>query len=172
MPALVRFRFTRDLLIALEGELQPRAYVAPFVYDIKVNVARIAVAGSHGEIVEVHGADKSYANEIAQELLRLVPVKVAAPDAAPVVHMHPTSDQVVLMEQETKPRAGSSHVAPPMSDSVVAMNADKEQPDHVPCPLPSDVVVAMEAELLGPPPESPPAPQTSDAVVLASLKEA
>ena len=96
MPALVRFRFTRDLLVPFPGELQPRAYTAPFVYDLKLPIARLAVAGQHGDVVEIHGVDADEGDDIARELLALVPDPPTAPEELPPVPAAPTSDAVVI----------------------------------------------------------------------------
>jgi hypothetical protein len=96
MPALVRFRFVRDLLVHVDGELQPRAYTAPFVYDLKLPVARLAVAGDHGDVVEIHGVDADDGDDIARELLALVPDPTPAPEELPPVPAAPTSDAVVI----------------------------------------------------------------------------
>lgn len=96
MPALVRFRFTHDLLVHVDGELQPRAYTAPFTYDLKLPVARLAVAGSHGDVIEVHGVDADETYEIENELLRLVPIPPEPPVVEPPPPPVPTSDAVVI----------------------------------------------------------------------------
>lgn len=96
MPALVRFRFKRDLLVPVAGELQPRTYSAPFVYDLKLPVARLAVSGDHGDVVEIHGVDADEGDDVARELLALVPDPPPAPEELPPVPAAPTSDAVVI----------------------------------------------------------------------------
>lgn len=95
MP-LVRFKFTRDLLIPIDGELSPRTYCAPFVYDLKLPVARLAVSGGHGDIVEIHGAEPDEESEIESELLALIPSPPPPPDLPPPLPFAPTSDAVVI----------------------------------------------------------------------------
>ena len=96
MPALVRFSFTRDLLVHVDGEIQPRPYTAPFTYDLKMPVARLAVAGAHGDVIEIHGIDAEETHEIENELLRLVPIPPEPPVVEPPLPYVPTSDAVVI----------------------------------------------------------------------------
>jgi hypothetical protein len=102
MSALVRFLFKRDLLLHVEGELSPRAYTAPFIYDLKLPVARIAVAGGHGDVVEIHGVEPDEEYELESELLRLVPIPPDPIELPPPVPASPTSDSVVIAAAQSQ----------------------------------------------------------------------
>ena len=131
LSALVRFRFTKDLLVDDPASLSPRAYTAPFTYDLKLPVARLAVAGGHGEIVEVHGPeDDDDFSAVLDELAKAeAPAQVASVDLPPPVPAPPTSDAVVVAAAAAAralESAARQPPAPPTSDAVVAASLLKE----------------------------------------------
>jgi hypothetical protein len=128
LAALVRFRFTKDLLVDDPASLSPRAYTAPFTYDLKLPVARLAVAGAHGEIVEVHGPeDDDDFSAVLDELAKAkAPPPPASVDLPPPVPTPPTSDAVVVAAAKALEPAAPPPPAPPTSDAVVAASLLKE----------------------------------------------
>jgi len=126
LSALVRFRFTKDLLVDDPASLSPRAYTAPFTYDLKLPVARLAVAGDHGDVLEVHGIERDEQHEIESELLRLVPIPTDPVDLPPPLPTPPTSDAVVAAAAKALEPAAPPPPAPPTSDAVVAASLLKE----------------------------------------------
>lgn len=126
MPALVRFRFTRDLLIPIDGELSPRTYSAPFTYDLKMHVARLAVSGGHGIVEMILNVDDDEADEIMSNILLLSPQPMKKPEGLPPVPAAPTSDAVVIAAAKDLGPAPEPPPPAPTSDAVVIASLSKE----------------------------------------------
>ena len=124
--ALVRFKFTKDLLVDDPASLSPRAYTAPFTYDLKLPIARLAVAGSHGDVVNVHGVERDTEYEIECELLRLVPIQADKIDLPPPFYAPPISDVIVANEARAKPQPDEPPT-PPMIGHVITQEKTTEE---------------------------------------------